>query len=93
MVLTSKKNCESVIARAMRDWLFSYRIPARDSFIPGILTVRIFRAENLPQMDAGGKADPYCVIKFAQYKMETKHIKKSCDPEWNEEFQIPYHVS
>lgn len=59
------------------------------------LHVHVLDAEKLPKMDKIGKIDPYCVMKFTNRpeipQQKTKVIKKSFNPEWNENFV--FHVS
>lgn len=75
-------------------------IPAGVSLIPGILNIRILKAEDLPQMDMGKRSsrnhlvDPYCVVRYAEHKeIKTDTVKKDHDPVWNTEIRIPTNVS
>eukprot|EP00033_Pygsuia_biforma_P002484 GCRY01002754.1.p1 GENE.GCRY01002754.1~~GCRY01002754.1.p1 ORF type:complete len:1277 (-),score=458.89 GCRY01002754.1:265-4095(-) len=64
-------------------------LPPEMDLIPYELQVRCYRAENLPKMDRMGKCDGYVQAKFAGQSINTKWIKKSYDPVWNEELRIP----
>ncbi len=75
----------------------------------GALHVRIYRAEDLPQMDAGyfegvkkflkvgtvqkELVDPYCLINFAGHKGRTQVIWNEQDPEWNQQINLAMKVS
>uniref|UniRef100_A0A7S3JR17 C2 domain-containing protein n=1 Tax=Aureoumbra lagunensis TaxID=44058 RepID=A0A7S3JR17_9STRA len=59
------------------------------------LWIRVVRARNLRVMDArdfmtgsGGSSDPVATIKVAGVKAETRVIKKTLEPIWNEEFRF-----
>lgn len=56
----------------------------------GNLTVTLVRAKNLPAADRSGLSDPFFVFKVNGkdvYKSEV--IKKTLDPEYNEQFNVP----
>ncbi len=72
--------------------------------VPGTLTVKVYRAEDLPQMDAAyfekvkkflhvgsgdkDKVDPYCSVSFAGHRGHTKAISHEENPEWNKQINI-----
>ena len=70
----------------------------------GKLTVKIFRGEDLPQLDSPSRflrkssigeldlVDPYCIVSYAGHKAKTPVIKNSYDPEWNYEISLPFQV-
>jgi len=54
------------------------------------LDVSVYRAENLPKMDAFGKCDGYAGVTFGGNKeLVTEIIKKSYEPAWMETLSIP----
>ena len=82
--------------------------PSGIRLVPGTLTLRMFRGEDLPQMDAGyfegikqflhvgtvqkELVDPYCTASFAGHKGKTKVIWNEQDPEWNTQINLPIRV-
>jgi len=48
--------------------------------------VKIVKAENLRAADRNGKSDPFCVIKLGRESQSTNVIKRTLEPEWNQEF-------
>jgi hypothetical protein len=60
---------------------------------PNLLLIRVVRGDNLRAMDTGlldsGKSDPFVTLKVGKEKRETKVCKKTLNPVWNEEFEIP----
>ncbi|KAJ1489815.1 hypothetical protein T484DRAFT_1778814, partial [Baffinella frigidus] len=53
--------------------------------VPYRLRLKITSAANLPRMDsvlAGGKADPFCLVKIGKQKQNTDTIKNNLDPTW-----------
>lgn len=77
--------------------------------VPATLIVRVFCAEDLPQMDPGyfegvkkllhiGTAqkelvDPYCTVTFAGHKEKTQVIWNARDPKWNKQINLGVRVS
>ena len=63
------------------------------SLVSGILTIKLYRGEDFPQMDPGyidkfkkvpkDLADPYCKVSFAGHEVQTPVVKHNYDPEWN----------
>ena len=76
--------------------------------MPGTLTIRIHRGEDLPQMDAGyfedvkkflhvgtvqkELVDPYCTVTFAGHKGKTGVVWNEQDPEWNTQINLGVRV-
>ena len=74
----------------------------------GVLYCRIYRAEDMPQMDPGyfegvkkflkvgtvqkELVDPYCTVNFAGHKGRTKAIMNEQDPEWNTQVNLAIRV-
>jgi hypothetical protein len=67
------------------------------------LSVKLYQAEDLPQMDAEflmklGKlfskkeqkelVDPYCVVNFAGHKGRSIYLSSTMNPEWNEQINL-----
>lgn len=50
------------------------------------LQVRIIEARNIPAMDLNGLSDPYVKVQLGRQKFKTKVVKKSLNPQWDEEF-------
>lgn len=83
--------------------------PSGVRLVPGTLTIRIFRGEDLPQMDPGyfegvkkflhvgtvqkELVDPYCTVNFAGHKGRTQVIWNEQDPEWNKQINLGVRVS
>uniref|UniRef100_UPI00358F149C dysferlin isoform X2 n=1 Tax=Myxine glutinosa TaxID=7769 RepID=UPI00358F149C len=79
--------------------------PAGVSLRGAFLTLRVYRAEDIPQMDDAvfntmkrvfgfdsnkkNLVDPYVVIHFAGKKLRTKIVQKNACPEWNEALSLP----
>lgn len=55
------------------------------------LHIRIIEATGLPKMDLFGKCDPYVVLQYNNDRVisQTKVIKKTYKPVWNEDFHFP----
>ena len=82
--------------------------PSGVRLVPGKLTIRIYRAEDLPQMDAAyfdnvkkflrvgtvekEKVDPYCTVSFAGHKGSTDVIWHEEEPEWNTQLNLGVRV-
>ncbi|XP_064383023.1 myoferlin-like isoform X2 [Halichondria panicea] len=78
--------------------------PSGVRLVPGTLTIRVIRGEDLPQMDAGyfegikkilrvgtvqkELVDPYCIVNFAGHKGRTAVIWNEQDPEWNRQINL-----
>lgn len=73
------------------------------------ISIKIFRAEDLPQMDPDylenvkqflhvgtvqrELVDPYCTVFFAGHEEKTKVIWNEQDPEWNQQINLASKVS
>ena len=82
--------------------------PSGVRLTPSTLTIRVFRGEDLPQMDPGyfegvkklfrvgavqkELVDPYCTVSFAGHKGKTKVIWNEQDPEWNTQINLGIRV-
>ena len=74
--------------------------PSGVRLTPATLTVRIFRAEDLPQMDPemfhrkkkSALVDPYCTVSFSGIKGKTPVIWGRNDPQWNQQINLPVKV-
>jgi len=55
-----------------------------------VLKVILLEAENVPKMDVGGWADPFCFLQMAGQKeiMRSKTINNTKHPIWDERFQF-----
>lgn len=53
----------------------------------GLVKVRVLRGVNLAIRDLCS-SDPYVVIRMGQQKLKTRVIKKSTNPEWNDELTL-----
>ena len=54
-----------------------------------IMTVRVIQARDLVPRDLSGTANPYCqlcMLPFRKNVVQTKHCKKTLNPEFEEEF-------
>ncbi|VDP68176.1 unnamed protein product [Echinostoma caproni] len=83
--------------------------PAGVQLRPAVLKIRLYKAEDLPQMDADtlGKiknvvssskddkeyCDPYVEFSFAGTKMKSSKKYETANPEWNEEIILNHQVS
>ena len=72
------------------------------------LTIRIFRGEDLPQMDKGyiqmvksilhvgtvykEHVDPYCTVSFAGHEGKTQVKDNKKDPDWKEQINLGVRV-
>ncbi|KAI3724274.1 hypothetical protein L2E82_36046 [Cichorium intybus] len=54
----------------------------------GVLKIRVKRGLNLAVRDSKA-SDPYVVVKTAKQRLKTRFIKKDCNPEWDEELDLP----
>ncbi|RKP18791.1 hypothetical protein ROZALSC1DRAFT_29561 [Rozella allomycis CSF55] len=62
-----------------------------DDKTPLILQLEIISASNLEAVDNEESSDPFCTVRIGNDKIfKTKVIKKSCNPIWNEMFEIPF---
>ncbi|XP_064649842.1 synaptotagmin-5-like isoform X5 [Lineus longissimus] len=55
----------------------------------GLMTVRVIQARDLVPRDLSGTANPYCQVSILPSRraiMQTKHVKKTLNPEFEEEF-------
>ncbi|KAK9367396.1 C2 domain-containing protein [Lipomyces kononenkoae] len=56
----------------------------------GFLSVKVIDATHLPAADRSGKSDPYCVFEYNGAKVyKTKIVKKTLNPVWGEQFEVP----
>ena len=55
---------------------------------PGTLVVLIDRAEGLLSADKNGLSDPFVKLRVLSYKEQTKVIKKTLTPVWNQTFHF-----
>lgn len=53
----------------------------------GLLRIRVKRGVNLAVRDVRS-SDPYVVVKMGRQKLKTRVIKKSVNPEWNEDLTL-----
>lgn len=81
--------------------------PSGVRLVHGTLTIRIYRAEDMPQMDPllfdsvkkyfvdlveKDMVDPYCIVSFAGHKGKTHYIEHEENPEWNKEIHLGVRV-
>ncbi|XP_031247295.1 C2 and GRAM domain-containing protein At1g03370 isoform X3 [Pistacia vera] len=52
------------------------------------LLVRVKEARNIPAMDLNGFSDPYVRLQLGKQRFRTKVVKKSLNPNWEEEFRF-----
>ncbi|KAI9485787.1 MAG: C2 domain-containing protein [Benjaminiella poitrasii] len=51
------------------------------------IKVTLIEARNLKGMNRDKTSDPYCRVRLGKHSIyKTKHIKKNCNPQWNETF-------
>ncbi|KAJ3427641.1 camp-binding protein 1-related [Anaeramoeba flamelloides] len=50
--------------------------------------LKIHNGKNLPAMDKSGTSDPFCRFTLRNKTFKTKTIKKTLNPEWDEEFRF-----
>ncbi|XP_068336777.1 protein C2-DOMAIN ABA-RELATED 4-like [Pyrus communis] len=53
----------------------------------GLLRVRVVRGTNLAVRDIRS-SDPYVVVKMGKQKLKTRVVKKTVNPEWNEDLTL-----
>ncbi|CAN6572745.1 unnamed protein product [Malus baccata var. baccata] len=53
----------------------------------GLLRVRVVRGTNLAVRDIRS-SDPYVVVKMGKQKLKTRVVKKTLNPEWNEDLTL-----
>ena len=53
---------------------------------PRRLEISLLRARHLPKFDRLGTIDGYCMLNFAGKDFETKVVKNTYSPDWNEKF-------
>ncbi|KAG7910329.1 hypothetical protein KL907_001220 [Ogataea polymorpha] len=72
-------------------------LPAQDSVgNTGHMTMRVIRGSGLPSADSNGKSDPFTKVYLNDEEIfKTKTIKKTLDPEWNQEtsFEVDNRVN
>lgn len=55
----------------------------------GLLVVRLIQAHHLHSTDINGKSDPYVTFQIgSQVDKRSKVIRRTCNPQWNEEFRF-----
>ncbi|KAK9810133.1 hypothetical protein WJX72_005374 [[Myrmecia] bisecta] len=52
------------------------------------LFVQVLRARGVRVADLNGLSDPYCIVKVAGHKLQTRTIEKTLNPAWNEMFSF-----
>ena len=52
------------------------------------LDLKIVQACDLPAADRGGTSDPFVQVSVARHKVRTKTVKKTLNPEWNEQYEM-----
>jgi len=60
---------------------------------PPFLKIWIYSAKGLPPADVNGKSDPFAVVQIPgkpSSKSQTRHMDKTLDPVWKEEFYDKY---
>lgn len=50
--------------------------------------VSVFRADNLPSKDLGGKSDPFVVVELVNTRLQTHTEYKTLAPQWNKLFTL-----
>ncbi|GAB2279903.1 Arginase, catabolizes arginine to ornithine and urea [Dionaea muscipula] len=55
--------------------------------VMGLLRIRIKRGINLAVRDVN-TSDPYVIVRYAQQKLKTRVIKKSLNPQWNDDLTL-----
>ncbi|KAL4578901.1 hypothetical protein LXL04_015032 [Taraxacum kok-saghyz] len=56
----------------------------------GVLKIHVKRGVNLAVRDSKA-SDPYVVVKTNKQRLKTRFVKKDCNPEWDEELDLPIH--
>ncbi|KAK7410252.1 hypothetical protein VNO78_00884 [Psophocarpus tetragonolobus] len=58
--------------------------------VRGVLSVTVISAEDLPQVDLMGKADPFVVLMLrkTEKKLKTRVVNESLNPVWNQTFDF-----
>eukprot|EP01080_Neovahlkampfia_damariscottae_P007316 gene7316-11635_t len=56
-------------------------------FVHPVLQVALCEGKDLPAMDLNGKADPFALLKVGKKEFKSKTIKKTLNPNWNENFE------
>jgi len=56
---------------------------------PYQLRIKVFKGEKLKKMDTFGQTDPFVTVEYGVARAETRVIKVTLDPVWNEELFIP----
>ena len=54
----------------------------------GLLTVKLFRGEDLQAKDIGGKSDPFAVLELVNTRLQTHTEYKTLCPQWNKLFTL-----
>jgi hypothetical protein len=54
-----------------------------------VLEVKAIKAQNLRGVNSGNLSDPYVSIICEGLKLKTKHLKKTVNPEWNQQLLFP----
>ena len=77
------KSREQLITK-LKEQRIKERLNASGIDEDAILSVRIVEARELKPI--GGKADPYCVLRFGGQQQKTNYQKQDLNPVWNEVF-------
>jgi len=64
------------------------RSKRRSGMVPGIL-ISLDRGEDLPAADRNGKSDPYVIFRVESQKVKSSVVKKTLNPDWQEELFLP----
>ncbi len=75
--------------------------PSGVRLTPATLIIRIFSAEDLPQMDPqalhrkkkSARVDPYCTVNFSGYECMTQVIREENKPEWKQQINLGIKVN
>ena len=54
----------------------------------GSLLLTVVRGDHLPKMDTFGLCDPFVVVTLGEERAQTKHLRKTLSPVWNQSLVI-----